>query len=340
MHEATELETLTVRPLARADLAAVVAIDTAIEGRSRRTYIERRLAAALREPALHAQFAACDHAGVAGYLLARVLQGEFGRSESALRLELVGVRADVRRRGTASHLLEAVAQWAARRGIHALRTSAYWGNAQMLGWLGATGFRIAPEVVLSLAVTDGPVAEEPAVTLPRGRGPGEEANFGAPEANDHERMACSALEMRPMLAADLPQILRIDRAVTGRDRGAYIEARLAEAMEDSAIRISLAGRLDGAIVCFAMARVDLGDFGRTQPVAVLDTIGVDPEYARRGFGRALVERLCRDAAQLQARRIETLVHLADLELLAFFQAVGFAPSQRLSFVRESRAGAA
>ena len=60
----------SVRPLARENLEAVVAIDAAIEGRPRGDYFERRLKAALLEPKLHAQFAATDDAGLAGYILA------------------------------------------------------------------------------------------------------------------------------------------------------------------------------------------------------------------------------------------------------------------------------
>ena len=71
----------TIRALAPADLSAVVAIDAAGEGRTRRDYVERRLRAAQREPALHAQFAASDGSGVVGFMLARVLAGEFGRHQ-------------------------------------------------------------------------------------------------------------------------------------------------------------------------------------------------------------------------------------------------------------------
>jgi hypothetical protein len=39
-------------------------------------------------------------------------------------------------------------------------------------------------------------------------------------------------------------------------------------------------RSDGALVGYLMARADLGDFGRTEPVAVIDTLGVDPEHGR------------------------------------------------------------
>ncbi len=90
-------QVLTIRPLTRNDLAEVVAIDAAIEGRWRRNYVERRLAAAIRQPALHAQFAATDSKGLAGFILARVLEGEFGRSQPGLRLEMIGVRPDALR---------------------------------------------------------------------------------------------------------------------------------------------------------------------------------------------------------------------------------------------------
>jgi ribosomal protein S18 acetylase RimI-like enzyme len=324
----------TIRPLARADLPAVVAIDAALEGQSRRTYVERRLAAALREPGLHAQFAACDADGLAGYILARVLAGEFGLARSCLRLELVGVRPGLQRMGAGRQLFDVLAQWAQRHEIREMRTTAGWRNAPVLGWLHASGFRLAPDIVLDMDVERGRQVEESPLTLPEGEGPAGERNFGRREGNDHERAAKDIVEIRPMAPADLAQIARIDRAVTGRDRRGYIEALLAEATEASRTRVSLAGRLDDAIVGFVMARADIGDFGRTEPVAVLDTIGVDPEYARRGIGRALVARLAANAAQLQVERIETIVRVADAGLLGFFLDAGFAPSQRLAFVRE------
>ena len=76
----------TTRPLAARDLDAVVAIDAALNGRARRAYHERRLAAAKRAPELHAQFAVEEGQSVTGYVLGKVLEGEFGRSEPAIRL--------------------------------------------------------------------------------------------------------------------------------------------------------------------------------------------------------------------------------------------------------------
>ena len=81
----------TLRRLAAQDMGAVAQIDAAITGRSRRSFFERRLEAALREPAVNLQFAVEQEGRVAGYLLARKLEGEFGRAEPALRLEIIGV---------------------------------------------------------------------------------------------------------------------------------------------------------------------------------------------------------------------------------------------------------
>lgn len=325
---------LTIRALARSDLDAVVAIDAAIEGRSRRAYVERRLAAALREPKLHAQFAACGEDGLVGYLLARVLEGEFGRTEPGLRLEMVAVRADARDRGAGRRLFDALVQWASRHGVGDLRTGASWRDAGMLRWLDAMGFELAPNLVLGRAVGEGLAAdEEPeAISLPEGRGPGNEIDFGAGEANDFERIGRDRADVRAMTQGDLREIVRIDRGITGRDRSAYIGARLGEALDDSAIRVSLAARIDGAVVGFLMARADLGDFGRLEPVAVVDTIGVDPGYGGRGVGHALVAQLLANLRALQIERAETVVDATDTTLLRFFYSADFVPSQRLSFV--------
>jgi len=329
----TSHETLTIRPLAREDLPAVVAIDAAIEGRSRRQYVEKRLAAALREPALHAQFAACDERGLAGYILARVLEGEFGRSEPGLRLEMVGLRADARGHGEGARLFQALTDWARRHGIRDVHTTATWRDAPMLGWLDAMGFALAPSAVLEVALGPARRGDDEPVTLPRGEGPADEVNFGATQGNDDERIALQRPEVRPMRPEDLREIVRIDRGNTGRDRTGYIAARLNEAMDDSGIRVSLAARQDGAIVGFVMARADFGDYGRTEPVAVVDTIGVEVGLSRRQVGHVLLEELFVNLAALQIERVETLVASTQLALLGFFQSNGFQPSQRLSFRR-------
>ncbi len=47
-------------------------------------------------------------------------------------------------------------------------------------------------------------------------------------------------------------------------------------------RPTLAPEVDGAPAGFVMARVDFGEFGRPEPAAVIDTIGVDPGHGGLG----------------------------------------------------------
>jgi len=325
---------VTIRPLVPRDLDAVVAIDAALERRPRRAYIERRLAAAIREPRLHAQFAAVDGDALTGYVLARVLEGEFGRSSPSLRLEIVGVRPDRQHHGVGAALLDALAAWGTRHGASELRTAAAWNDHALLAWFDAMGFRLAPGLIVDRAVA-GELADarrEDPVDAPGDTGH-REIDYGLQDDNDAEKLARDMADVRTMARADLADIVRVDRRVTGRDRSAYIEHKLAEALDDAAIRVSLTARLDGEVVGFLMARADLGDYGRTEPVAVLDTIGVDPAWAHRGIGRAMLSQLAFNLEALRIERIETIVAPQDFELLGFLYAQAFAPSQRLAFVR-------
>jgi ribosomal protein S18 acetylase RimI-like enzyme len=129
-------------------------------------------------------------------------------------------------------------------------------------------------------------------------------------------------------------VASIDRRHTGRDRRGYLCRTIAEALADSAVRISLAARVDGSIAGYLMARVDYGDFGRAESAAVIDTIGVDPLRARQGIGRALLSQLFVNLRGLGVERVETAVAPGNLDLMGFFYSAGFSPSERLSFVKK------
>jgi ribosomal protein S18 acetylase RimI-like enzyme len=333
--EAVVLQHIAVRPLRREDLGAVVAIDAAIERRTRSTYFRRRLDAALREPKLHAQFAATDERGLAGYVLARVLEGEFGRRAPGLRLEVIGVRGDLKGHRVGACLFDVLCDYGRRHALADVRTAAAWNDHGMLGWLDAMGFTLAPSHVVDCAVDGGQYTPErdDRVTLSNGAGPAHEIDYGGRPGNDFERLARDCADVRAMEPGDLADIVRIDRKITGHNRENYMKHKLVEAMHDSAIRVSLTARLEDSIAGFLMAGVDLGDFGRAGPVAVVDTIGVDPGFSHRGVGHALLSQLFVNLGALHVERVETVVGRQDLALLGFLYRAGFNPSQRLPFVR-------
>ena len=223
----------TIRAMTQHDLDTVVAIDAALEGQPRRAYFQRRLSAALKEPRLHVQLAAADADGLVGYVLARRIEGEFGRQFPGLRLEAIGVRPAQRGHGVGKLLLNALLHYAEQHGVVELRTAARWSDHAMLHWLDAVGFLLAPNQVVECAVDEGYRAERgDALELPEGLGTSPEINYGAPAGNDFDRVATLHCEVRPMAPADLPQIMRIDRELTGANREASIAAMLGEAMLD------------------------------------------------------------------------------------------------------------
>jgi ribosomal protein S18 acetylase RimI-like enzyme len=294
-----------VRALTRDDFEAVLALDRATSGALRRSYFDRRLAAALRQPRRHLQFAALEADRLAGFLLARVAGGEFGRPGVAVVLETIGVAPASQRRGVGARLLASLEVQARERAAVEVATQADWRDERMLGFLARTGFALAPRQLLERTVDRLPFLDEEGET--------------------------PAHVVRALRAEDLDALRRIDRCLTGQDRGEYLQRQLDEVLHESALELSLVVEADGHVVGFVMARIDAGDFGRTASVASLDTIGVMPGFERQGLARGLVAQLVNNLLALRVERLETEVACSDFGLLGFLHRCGFAPSQRLAF---------
>jgi predicted N-acetyltransferase YhbS len=293
-----------MRPLSPRDLADVASIDAALGGRTRRGYFERRLQAAQGDPGAHLQLAVDRDGALAGYMLGRALEGEFGRSEPALRLEAFGVKREAQGRGVGTALSLEFEGAARRSGAAEIRTTAVWREHALLRFLDGAGYRLAPTLILDCALARSELTTRD-----------DDAQIALLEEKDLEGAA------------------RVDRRHTGRDRRGYLCRTLREALADSALRISLAARVDGAVAGYLMARLDYGDFGRVEPAAVIDTVGVDPMRARQGIGRALLAQLFVNLRGLGVERVETAVAPGALDLMGFFVRAGFRPSERLSFLK-------
>ncbi len=145
----------TVRPLAAADLDAVIAIDKANVGRSRRSYFQKRLEAARRHPDDHVQLGIEDKAGFAGYVLARFREGEFGSPEPILVLEAIGITPGHQHAGLGHELIAGLEAAMRGRKVRILQTQSAWNEHDMLRFLDACGFALAPRQVVECAVAEG-----------------------------------------------------------------------------------------------------------------------------------------------------------------------------------------
>jgi ribosomal protein S18 acetylase RimI-like enzyme len=291
-----------IRALRPDDAEAVARIDRARSGRSRTEFWAKRFLTLAEDPRGFVAVAAEQGKQVVGFAFARVLDGEFGGVAPAGALDAIGVAAELEREGVATSLLAGLEAALAAQGVRELRTQVEWMEHGMAAFFAASGFRLASRVVLERSL------ERPA-----------------------EELADEELPVRSMTEADLPAIARLDRKITGRDRRVYVARKAGEALRESAIRVSLVAELDGQLAGFLMARVDFGEFGRSEPTAVLDTIGVDPAHGRRGVGTALLEQLLRNLGGLRAERVITEVEWNHLPLLGFLGRTGFGHAQRLAF---------
>lgn len=138
-----------------------------------------------------------------------------------------------------------------------------------------------------------------------------------------------ALSVRALRLDDCARLVRIDQALSGRNRRAWYEGKIRRALGDADVNISLGAEREGLLVGALLGSVHYGEFGLPEPVAILDTVLVDPAFARQGVGRAMLEQLLLNLAALRIERLRTEVAWTEFELLGFFARSGFTPTSRL-----------
>jgi GNAT superfamily N-acetyltransferase len=175
------------------------------------------------------------------------------------------------------------------------------------------------------------MARSTGITIPQRVGEAAEVDHSGQPAADYGPLARDRIPVRSMTEGDLRALVAIDRRITGRERVEYFQRILNDALIESDVRISLVAELDGVPVGFIMARVDLGEFGHVETAAVIDTIGIDPDYQSRGVGRALLSQLLVNLGTLRVEKVRTEVDWQDHDLLAYLNHSGFYPSQQLCF---------
>jgi len=138
-----------------------------------------------------------------------------------------------------------------------------------------------------------------------------------------------SLTVRTLAPGDAARLVRIDQRLTGRNRSAWYEGKLKRALAESDVRISLGAELDGFLVGAVLGSLHYGEYGQPEPIAILDTILVDPDCAGRGVGRALLENLTRNLRAFGIDRLRTEVAWDEHELNRFLGRAGFVPAPRL-----------
>jgi ribosomal protein S18 acetylase RimI-like enzyme len=140
---------LTLRPLTTDDLEDVVCLDQMLSGDVRYGFFEKRLAAALRRPKKFVYIAACRGEKLVGFLITRLVGGDFGGDESVAVLDAIGVEPEAQGHGVAQALLHHLEDILRHKHVNELQTQTDWTNHGLIKFLDAAGFQRAPRLVLS-----------------------------------------------------------------------------------------------------------------------------------------------------------------------------------------------
>ena len=145
----------------------------------------------------------------------------------------------------------------------------------------------------------------------------------------------SSIKIRLMKADDFEAVVGIDGKVLQASRPEYYEMKFEQlfSSRDYLPTSLVAETEDGTVVGFVMGELFMGEYGIFQEEATLDTIGVDPDYQRKGVGEQLINEFVDHLRDLGVQKIYTLVDWNDGRLVHFFSANRFSPSQTINLER-------
>ena len=144
-------------------------------------------------------------------------------------------------------------------------------------------------------------------------------------------MNVSTIKIRLMATDDFDAVVRIDEKILKASRLKYYEMKFDKLFKSKEfLPTSLVAELeDGTVVGFVMGELYIGEYGISQVGATIDTIGVDPDYRRKGIGEQLIDEFMDHLRNLGVKKINTLVDRNDLKLIDFFSANQFSPAKNI-----------
>jgi GNAT superfamily N-acetyltransferase len=143
----------------------------------------------------------------------------------------------------------------------------------------------------------------------------------------------ASVTVRRLRPDDLERTIAIDQAHTGRARRRFFEKRLEAARKHPEDFIHVGAIHDGALVGFAFARVRQGEFGRDEPIAALDLLGVDRASQEHGYGHVLLQALAQAMREKGVRLLQSQADWTEHGLLKFFDSTQFKLAPRLVLER-------
>jgi len=135
----------------------------------------------------------------------------------------------------------------------------------------------------------------------------------------------TAVELRRLVPADLDRVVALDARQRGRAVPDYWRRVRDEflAKDRSRLRVALGAENDRELVGFLFGEERAFEFG-SEPCGWIFAVAVDPDHQREGIASLLLAEACRRFRAAGLTRVRTMVRRADVPVLSFFRAHGFA----------------
>jgi ribosomal protein S18 acetylase RimI-like enzyme len=130
------------------------------------------------------------------------------------------------------------------------------------------------------------------------------------------------ISLKSLGSSHVEGIVEIDRRILGKRRQSFWKKKVT-AVESNDPPTGIVAELDDNVIGFILGEVSGWEFGVPASVGWIDTIGVDPEYQKRGVAKALMDELVKNFRKAGVKNIYTLVNWSDWDLLQFFRRMGF-----------------
>jgi ribosomal protein S18 acetylase RimI-like enzyme len=140
------------------------------------------------------------------------------------------------------------------------------------------------------------------------------------------------IKIRKMSVKDLPQVVRIQEAITKTPKTPEKIAILREHIQKEGT-ISLVAIVEGQVLGYVISEIMTNSFGLDQG-GWIENLGVHPKHMGEGLGQGLAAHLFEVFKERKIFEIYTAALWDSVDLLSFFKSIGFDRSNFINLYKK------